>query len=92
MAKFDNQLLVIPEKPDVERDEVARVWQENGGQVLSLGRFWEPPLLDPTQVRLYGAFDSFAATDNRLSTALFIIFISCLLIYHLPIHHLPFTI
>lgn len=51
-------ILVIPAKADIERDAVARVWEKNGGQVLRLDRFWEPPALNPETVRLYGS-DSF---------------------------------
>jgi hypothetical protein len=47
--------LIIPEKPDVERDAVARAWERHGGRVLRLGRFWDPPALDPTAVRVYGS-------------------------------------
>jgi hypothetical protein len=47
-------LLVIPEKADPERDAVARVWEEGHGSVLRLGRFWDPPAVDPRQVRVYG--------------------------------------
>src|SRR5262245_5265206 len=51
-------LLIISDKPDPERDAVAEVWTEAGGDVLRLGRFWDPPELEPERVRLYGA-DSF---------------------------------
>lgn len=47
--------LVISDKPDVERDAVAAVWQASGGSVLRLGRFWDPPALDPMRARVYGA-------------------------------------
>lgn len=47
--------LVITDKPDVERDAVAGVWSAAGGEVLRLGRFWDPPALDPKRVRVYGA-------------------------------------
>jgi hypothetical protein len=47
-------ILIIPEKGDEERDAVASAWQRAGGAVLRLGRFWEPPALDPRRVRLYG--------------------------------------
>jgi hypothetical protein len=50
--------LVIPDKPDIERDAVADIWSIAGGDVLRLGRFWDPPDLDPQRVRLYGG-DSF---------------------------------
>ena len=47
--------LVISDKPDPERDAVAAAWEAGGGEVLRLGRFWEPPPLDPSRVRVYGA-------------------------------------
>ncbi len=50
--------LVISDKPDPERDAVAEAWTAVHGDVLRLGRFWDPPALDPRGVRLYGA-DSF---------------------------------
>jgi hypothetical protein len=46
--------LIIPDKPDPERDAVASAWERTGGTVLRLGRFWEPPALDPRLVRVYG--------------------------------------
>jgi hypothetical protein len=46
---------VITDKPDVERDAVADAWLAAGGEVLRLGRFWDPPALDPKCVRVYGA-------------------------------------
>ncbi len=47
--------LVISDKPDPERDAVAAAWEAGGGEVLRLGRFWDPPPLDPKRVRVYGA-------------------------------------
>lgn len=47
--------LLISDKPDPERDAVAAVWEAAGGDVLRLGRFWQPPPLDPVSVRVYGA-------------------------------------
>ena len=47
--------LVISDKPDPERDAVADAWSAAGGEVLRLGRFWDPPPLDPKRVRVYGA-------------------------------------
>jgi hypothetical protein len=46
--------LVVPEKPDVERDEVAAAWEADVGPVIRLGKFWEPPAIDRRLVRLYG--------------------------------------
>lgn len=47
--------LLISEKPDVERDALAEAFSVAGGTVHRLGRFWEPPQLDPASVRVYGA-------------------------------------
>jgi hypothetical protein len=51
--------LLIPEKPDVERDSVGEAWRAAGGTVERLGRFWEPAPLDPAAARVYGN-DTFA--------------------------------
>ena len=51
-------VLMVPDKTDIECDAVASVWEQNGGEVLRLGRFWDPPSIDPTRVRVYGN-DSF---------------------------------
>lgn len=51
---LDGLTLLIPEKPDPERDAVARTWREAGGSVLRLDRFWSPPEVDRQRVRLYG--------------------------------------
>jgi hypothetical protein len=47
-------ILLIPDKPDAERDALASVWEHHGGEVLRLGRFWDPPALDINCVRVYG--------------------------------------
>ena len=59
MSEVSGLTLLIPQKPDVERDAVAREWQRRGGEVLRLDRFWEPPELNPGTVRIYGP-DAFA--------------------------------
>lgn len=46
--------LLIPFKPDPERDAIARAHSRRGGDVLRLDRFWEPPPLDPATTRVYG--------------------------------------
>ncbi|KNY26396.1 hypothetical protein [Pseudobacteroides cellulosolvens] len=54
MPDFTDMLLVIPDKSDIERDEVAKMWEQQGGKVKKIGRFWEPPELDREKIRLYG--------------------------------------
>ena len=43
---------------DVERESIAKVWEENEGEVLKLGKFWIKPDTKGKRVSLYG-FDSF---------------------------------
>src|SRR4051794_36029297 len=48
--------MVIPrvkQKPDPERDAVAAAWEQGGGTVVRLGRFWEPPALPSSSIRVY---------------------------------------
>jgi hypothetical protein len=51
---FDGLTLVVPDKADFERDAVCQSWEQRGGSVLRIGRFWDPPKLDRSTVRLYG--------------------------------------
>jgi hypothetical protein len=50
--------LLIPDKPDPERDSVAASFEKCGGAVHRIGRFWDPPNFDSPTVRVYGS-DSF---------------------------------
>jgi ATP-grasp domain-containing protein len=47
--------LLIPDKSDLERDAVANSFKRGGGTVHRIGRFWDPPTLEPSTVRVYGA-------------------------------------
>jgi hypothetical protein len=49
-----NEILLIPDKPDIERDSIANTWIENGGEVLRIGKFWEKPNIDSRRVTIYG--------------------------------------
>jgi len=49
-----NLILLIPDKRDVERDAVAQAWEAAGGEVVRVGRFWDPPAVDAERVRVYG--------------------------------------
>jgi hypothetical protein len=65
-----NRTLVIPEKADPERDAVAAAWEAGGGTVVRLGRFWDPPDLDPATTSVYGN-DSFCLVlEQKLGLAL----------------------
>ncbi len=53
-------VLLVPEKTDVEREEVVKTWQHLGGSIHRLGRFWEKPTgLEGKQIAIYGN-DTFA--------------------------------
>jgi hypothetical protein len=47
--------LLISDKADTERDDVARAFQSGGGAVHRIARFWDPPSFDVASVRVYGA-------------------------------------
>ena len=51
--------LVMPDKADPERDQVADAWSAAGGSVTRLDRFWSPPPIERATARLYGN-DTFA--------------------------------
>jgi hypothetical protein len=53
-----NEILIIPDKPDIERDSIANVWQEQGGEVMRIGKFWVKPEIGNKRVSIYG-YDSF---------------------------------
>lgn len=46
--------LLVPDKPDVERDAVATAFEASGGTVTHLGRFWDPPPMAAQTIRVYG--------------------------------------
>lgn len=54
MKNINNLILVVPEKFDEEREEVAEAWKRLGGKVQRIGKFWCPPQLDTNRVKLYG--------------------------------------
>lgn len=53
-----DELLLIPDKADIERDSIAKVWEDNGGTVKRVGKFWVKPETNGKRVALYG-YDSF---------------------------------
>lgn len=58
-TRVDDLVLVIPSKPDDERDAVAAAWELAGGSVIRLDRFWDPPPIPRDLARPYGP-DTFA--------------------------------
>ena len=59
-------ILLISDKPDAECDSLADVWEQHGGEVLRLGRFWDPPALDVTRVRVYGSTSFVLVLQEKL--------------------------
>ena len=49
-----NEILLIPDKPDSERDSIANSWENNGGDVLRIGKFWEKPEIGSKRITIYG--------------------------------------
>ncbi|WP_157558403.1 ATP-grasp domain-containing protein [Microscilla marina] len=56
---LSNEVLLIPEKADKERDALALVWQQYGGKVMHVGKFWQAPNTGNARVSIYGN-DTFA--------------------------------
>jgi hypothetical protein len=54
-----HELLLLPDKPDVERDSIANTWIKNGGEVLQIQKFWEKPQTESKRITIYGN-DSFS--------------------------------
>ena len=55
---MNNEILIIPDKEDVERDSIAEIWKQLGGEVMRIGKFWIKPETSGKRVSLYG-YDSF---------------------------------
>jgi hypothetical protein len=62
--------LLIPDKPDEERDAVADAWRESGGEVIRLARFWETPALKSKSVCLYGGSNFSLVVAQKLNLEL----------------------
>jgi len=56
--ELKGEILLIPDKPDIERDQIAAVWVEFGGEVKRVGKFWLKPETGNSRVSLYG-YDTF---------------------------------
>lgn len=53
-----DEILLIPDKADTERDALAKVWEDRGGEVKRIGKFWIKPEIENKRVSIYG-YDSF---------------------------------
>jgi hypothetical protein len=58
--------LLIPERTDVEQGAVARAFEKSGGTVHRIGRFRDPPKVDPSGVRVYGSTSFYLVLQQKL--------------------------
>lgn len=57
---MNNEVLLIPDKADIERDSIADSWKNNGGEIKRIGKFWERPNIDSKKrITIYG-IDTFS--------------------------------
>jgi hypothetical protein len=52
------EILLIPDKEDVERDQLAEEWLRRGGVVKRIGKFWIKPKISNQRISVYG-YDTF---------------------------------
>ncbi len=62
---FKNHLLLLPDKPDLERDALANACLKQGGEVQRIAKFWERPEVGNKKVSVYG-FDVFCLVLAQL--------------------------
>ncbi len=53
-----NDILLIPDKTDEERDKIAKIWESKGGEIKRIGKFWIKPEIGDKRVSIYG-YDTF---------------------------------
>lgn len=55
MQRQLNEILLIPQKHDQERDAFAIYWGQHIGQVIRVGKFWEQPVIpNGSRITIYG--------------------------------------
>ena len=52
--EYLGSLLLVPDKPDPERDSICAAWSRQGGAVERLAKFWKPRDYSGERVVLYG--------------------------------------
>lgn len=62
---MENSVLLLPEKHDEERAEVAKAWKARGGSVLFIGKFWVKPSIGLQKPAIYGG-SSFALVSAQI--------------------------
>jgi hypothetical protein len=52
---MNKAILLIPEKIDIEFEQVFRIWTDNGGEIRRLGKYWiKDESLDGQKIAIYG--------------------------------------
>lgn len=52
---MNKTILLIPEKTDIEFEQVFRTWTDNGGEIKRLGKFWiKDESLNGQKIAIYG--------------------------------------
>ena len=55
MVETDKGILLIPEKTDIESEQVLKAWTDRGGSVKRLGKYWiKEEDLDNHKIAIYG--------------------------------------
>jgi len=67
---LNGKTLLIPDKPDEERDAVANAWRDSGGEVIRLARFWETPSFENESVSVYGGSNFSLVVAQKLGLEL----------------------
>jgi hypothetical protein len=65
-----DSLLIVSAKSNLEKERITASWASAGGDVLYLDRFWTPPSLDTSKVKLYGAIPFCLDLSSRLKLSL----------------------
>lgn len=51
---IENELLLIPDKQDIEIDNLVIAWKEKGGLVKEISKFWIKPNIGNARITIYG--------------------------------------
>jgi hypothetical protein len=52
---MDKTILLIPEKTDIEFEQVFKIWTDNGGEIRRIGKYWiKDESLNGQKIAIYG--------------------------------------
>ena len=64
---YEESILLLPDKSDVEINAVESEWQNAGGQVLRLESFWKPPAINGKDIKFYPIFQLLSLQPNKIN-------------------------